>query len=118
MPARRSACPARWSRARARRAVVAVATFLHRALVPRVIPVVVLALLGPALVTGQATPARAAGATLGPFGCLPVNGLSTRSVNPPDDVLAGKLRIPGTGVITIGKGRIDWKPCRHARAAG
>ncbi len=90
-----------------RRTVAAVATFLHRALVPRALPVVVLALLGPALLAGQAVPAQAA-TTLGPFGCLPVNGLSTRTVNPPADVLAGRLRIPGIGVATIGTGAINW----------
>ncbi len=69
MPASRSARPARSIRSRARRLVVALAAFLRRALVPRVIPVVVVALLAPALVPTQATPAQAAGATLGPFGC-------------------------------------------------
>ena len=108
MPASRPVRSTRSSRSRARRIIVALATLLYRALVPRGISVVVVALLGAALVTGQAAPAQAAGSTLGPFGCLPVNGLSTRSVNPPDDVLAGRLRIPGTRVVPIGTGRIDW----------
>src|SRR3954471_20495284 len=68
MPASPSARPAPSNTARAAssaggpRGVGAVAPFLHRALVPRVVPVVVVALLGPALATGQATSAQAAGA--------------------------------------------------------
>ncbi len=53
-----------------------------------------------------ATPARADG--LGPFSCLPVNGLSSRFVNAPSDLLAGRLTIPGYRPVHIGTGAIDW----------
>src|SRR5919202_6691777 len=90
-----------------RRTVAAVATFLHRALVPRVLPVVVLALLGPALLAGQAPPAQAA-TTLGAFGCMPVSDMSRPTINPPDELLAGRLRIPGYPMVRIGTGAIHW----------
>jgi hypothetical protein len=63
------------------------------------------AVLAPVLLV----PAPAARAeVLGSFSCLPVNGLSTRFVNAPADVLAGRLNIPGYRTVTIGTGAVNW----------
>jgi hypothetical protein len=98
----------RASRRPFRRTVAAVARFLHRALVPRALPVVVvLALLAPALLAGQAQPAQAA-STLGPFGCMPISDMARGTINPPSELLAGRLRIPGYPVVRIGSGPINW----------
>jgi len=66
----------------------------------------VLSLIGVGTTLVAPAPARAA--VLGPFSCLPVNGLSTRYVNPPDELLGGRLTIPGFRPVRIGTGRIDW----------
>jgi hypothetical protein len=78
-------------RPRSFRLLLAAALFLPALLAPTVLP---------------AVPAQAA--TLGAFTCLPVNGLSTRFVNNPTDLLSGRLTIPGYRTVTIGTGRINW----------
>ena len=68
------------------------------------------ALLLPAVLASAvlvpAAPARAD--ALGPFSCLPVNGLSSRFVNAPSDLLRGRLTIPGYRPVAIGTGSVDW----------
>jgi hypothetical protein len=39
---------------------------------------------------------------------MPVSGLSTRSLNPPDDVMKGVVRITGFGAVNVGTGAINW----------
>ncbi len=49
----------------------------------------------------------ASAAPLGPFSCLPANGLS--SYNPPDKVMSGIVTIPGYSSVNIGtSGNVNW----------
>jgi hypothetical protein len=72
-------------------------------------PLPVVLLLPAVLAAVLLVPATTASADgLGPFSCLPVNGLSTRFVNAPADVLAGRVTIPGSRPVTIGSGPVNW----------
>ncbi|MBV9096708.1 MAG: hypothetical protein JO079_01500, partial [Frankiaceae bacterium] len=69
----------------------------------RLASVVAVATLGSVVQLGVgATAAHAA--PLGPFSCLPANGLSTGTEANADRLMAGYLTIPGYGEVHIGAG--------------
>jgi hypothetical protein len=69
----------------------------------RLAAVVAIATLGSVLQLGVGTTAAQA-APLGPFSCLPANGLSTGTEANADRLMAGYLTIPGYGEVHIGTG--------------